>query len=289
MRCGLFNKRDAVFLNRILIFVVIATCYLLIINLSVGQSNDKNKDVDSNQITPSPTPTIRLILTPMVGVINHGSREKKQVALTFDADMTLFMREKLATGEAVSYYDETIIDQLVNNKVPATLFITGLWAESYPQETKQLAHNPLFVIGNHSYSHPAFARPCFGLPPIEDLQKEEEFQKSQEALTKIIGYTPYYFRFPGGCYKKTDIVMANKYGLSVIGWDVDSEDAFDNDALKIIECVKKEVQPGSIIIFHLTGTKNAPKTAEALPEILKFLKENDYQVIPLDILIDNQQ
>lgn len=218
------------------------------------------------------------------GVFYHGGRSKKVIALTFDADMTFGMLKKLNRGEVGSYYNKKVIDILEEDNIPATLFITGLWAQRYPDITKELFNNPLFEIGNHSYSHPAFTAFCFDLPPVGN--REDEFKKSQEILKNIIGVYPKLFRFPGGCFEKSDLELATKYGLNVIGWDVDGRDAFNSDPAIIVQAIKREVKPGSIVVMHMQGGK-APMTAVALPEVISFLKKQGYTFVKVsDLLID---
>lgn len=221
-------------------------------------------------------------------VIFSGPTNKRVVAFSFDADMTPFMKRQLEKGRIKSYYNKEVIKILREKAVPATLFLTGLWAEKYPEVVKELSEDPLFEIGNHSYSHPAFAYPCFKLPPVNSKQKNEEIGQAQEVLKKIIGYYPHLFRFPGGCYEKSDLAITKKYGLTVVHWNVDSEDAFNASTQKIVENVKKEVKPGAIIVFHLNGNKNAPKTAEALPEVINYLKKQGYSFVKISDLLKQE-
>ncbi len=61
----------------------------------------------------------------------------------------------------------------------------------------------------------------------------------------------------------------------------DSLDWKDLSAQAIYERVTKRVEPGCIVLFH-NAAKNTP---EALPMILKYLKDNGYKVIPVSQLI----
>jgi peptidoglycan-N-acetylglucosamine deacetylase len=217
--------------------------------------------------------------------IKVEKKDEKQIALTFDACMTYGMEKKLQEGKAKTYFNKPVIDELVKEKVPATLFLTGLWAKNYPEVTKSLSQNPLFEIGNHSYSHPGFTLGCFGLPFVKSSDKEKEFQMSQEILTELTGKMPTLFRFPGGCYSKSDLALAEKYNFKVVGWDIASGDAFNNNAKSIVKRVESKVKPGSIIVMHMNGDLDAPKTAEALPEIILFLKSEGYTFVRVSDLV----
>ena len=62
----------------------------------------------------------------------------KTVILSFDADMTPSMRARLMTGKVKAWYDPVIIDMFIQDHVPARIFVTGLFAEVYPDLIRQL-------------------------------------------------------------------------------------------------------------------------------------------------------
>ena len=68
----------------------------------------------------------------------------KKIAFTFDACMTTGMLKRIASGADKDLYNSEIITYLRQEKIPTTLFITGLWAEKYPEILKDLAKDPLF-------------------------------------------------------------------------------------------------------------------------------------------------
>jgi len=239
--------------------------------------------------TKSPKP-ITLISTPtpvskFISQISHGSRQLPEIALTFDADMTPKMVKELETGQIRSYYNQAITEILNKEQIPATIFISGLWAKRYPEITKELSQNPLFEIGNHSYSHPRFTNKCYALPPVPEWGKDAEFQLSQEALKNIIGFYPQLFRFPGGCHSPQDVELANQYRLTVVDWDASSGDSFNPNLNSVVSNIKKYTQNGSILLFHLNGNKNAPKTAQALELIIPYLRQKNFQFVTVSRLI----
>lgn len=218
-------------------------------------------------------------------IIEHGTRDKKMIALTFDADMTPFMLKKLQTKQVQSLYDKRIIDTLKETSTPATIFITGLWAKAYPEETKDLSQNPLFEIANHSLTHGGFTKNCYTLGQVPD--KNKEISETQKILENLTGIIPKYFRFPGGCYEKEDLKLVADTGLQSIQWDVISGDSFQKDSNKIISNVINKTTNGSIIVMHLNGAPNAPATAKALPAIIKELKKKGYTFVTLSDLLGN--
>lgn len=222
-------------------------------------------------------------------VIFHGPRERKEIALTFDADMTPGMKSQLESGEVASYYNRHVIDILNQTQTKATLFLAGMWIEIYKQEAKELATNHLFELASHSYSHPAFHKDCYGLPEISDGMNQEEIQKTQDLLHEVTGIKNTLFRFPGGCYSQSDVDSVEKNGLKVIQWDAVGQDGFNHDASAIERNALQHVQNGSIIVLHMHGGPNAPLTADALPKIISTLKDQGYTFVTVSELLGESQ
>lgn len=232
-------------------------------------------------LQPSPESTFK----PGSAVIYHGGKGGRVIALTFDADMTPKMKNELLKKQVSGWYNKDIIKILREKHVPATLFLTGMWAEIYSKETQDLAADPLFEIENHSYSHPAFSSPCYTLRPIPDSSDAAEIEKTQKILFDLTGHTPHYFRFPGGCFDRSDVSKVQAEGLDVIQWDVASGDAFSTNSGAIVARVLGKVKPGSIVVMHMMGGPNAPVTAKALPVIIEKLQKEGYGFAKLsDIL-----
>ena len=160
---------------------------------------------------------------------DHASTDKKIVALTFDADMTPGMLSELKSRRVSSWYNEKVIEVLRQEQVPATLFLTGLWIETYSEATKQLSADPLFELGSHSYSHGAFHSPCYRLFPIPESKQAAEVQKTDDLLRQYAASYKKYFRFPGLCSDAAAVKKVEDQGYTVIGGDVDGADAFEKN------------------------------------------------------------
>lgn len=255
----------------------VALLFLIPALLLWGPGREKRIAKVEPATSPLPTPSV---------IYNRGSKEKKEIALTFDADMTEGMKKRLLSGKVSSWYNKEVIDELAATRTPATLFLTGMWIELYPKVTRELALNPLFELGNHSYSHPSFSGYCFRLRQIPDSQDEAEIEKTQRLLKEVAGVDNKLFRFPGGCFDKFDVETVTRLGLVVVGWDVESSDAFNSNSKAIVRRVLDQAQNGSIIVFHLHGGPNAPATALALPEIISGLKKRGYSLVKASHLIE---
>jgi peptidoglycan/xylan/chitin deacetylase (PgdA/CDA1 family) len=209
---------------------------------------------------------------------------RPKIAFTFDADMTPYMKKELETGKIASWYDKELIDLLIKENVEATIFITGLWAESYPTVTKELSDNPLFEIGSHSYKHYSFTKDCYGLPYLKDSEKEDDLTKSVSTLKYITGKEVTLFRFPGGCRNKSDQDLVTRLGLKEVYWTLVSGDAFNKNENNIYSNVIKKAKANDIIVMHLNGATSSPKTYEAMVKIIPYLKEKEFRFVKISEL-----
>jgi peptidoglycan/xylan/chitin deacetylase (PgdA/CDA1 family) len=216
---------------------------------------------------------------------DHAATEQKLVALTFDADMTPEMLRELKSKRVASWYNDKVIATLRREQVPATLFLTGLWIEAYGDATAELSADPLFELGNHSYSHGAFHSPCYRLFPIAESKQAAEVQKADDLLKKYATSYKKYFRFPGLCSDAQAEKKVADLGYTVIGGDVDGADAFEKSAKWVASAVVRNVRPGSIVVLHLHGGPNAPETAIALPDIIKELRGKGYTFVKVSDLL----
>jgi peptidoglycan/xylan/chitin deacetylase (PgdA/CDA1 family) len=220
---------------------------------------------------------------------DHAVTDQKVVALTFDADMTPRMSNELQTGRIASWYNEKVIATLREQRVPATLFLAGLWIERYPAVTQDLSADPLFEIGNHSYSHPGFRSPCYGLGSIRKSNQAAEVQKTDALLKEYTRSYQKYFRFPGLCFGAGEVETIEAQGYTVIGGDVYAGDGFEKSASRIVSNVVVHVRPGSIVILHIHGGPNARETAHALPDIIKKLRQRGYAFVKVSDLLSLSQ
>lgn len=219
------------------------------------------------------------------GSFDRAAIDQKLVALTFDADMTPGMLNALKSKRVTSWYNEKVIEVLRRERVPATLFLTGLWIEAYSAATKELGADPLFELANHSYSHGAFHSPCYHLFPIAAAAQAAEVQKTDALLQKYAATYKKYFRFPGLCSDAAAIARVESLGYTVIGGDVDGADAFEKSPKWVASDIVDHVHPGSIVVLHMHGGPNAPATGNALPEVIARLRSQGFQFVKVSDLL----
>ena len=187
--------------------------------------------------------------------------QEKKVALSFDA----------AWGNDDT---ETLINILKEYDAKATFFVVGAWVDKYPESVKQLSDAGHQVM-NHSNTHPYMTK-------IDSVQKLDELNTCNRKIEEITGVKPTLFRAPYGDYNNATLEAAESAGMYTIQWDVDSLDWRDNaTSQSICERVTSKVKNGSIILFH----NDADHTPEALPNILKCLKDEGYEFVFINDLI----
>lgn len=228
----------------------------------------------------------RTIGNDSANVIFHGPRDKKKISITFDAEMTDGMKANLVSGKVKSSYDKRIVDILDQTKTKATLFLTGMWIELYPKVTRELANNPLFELGSHSYTDSSYHGFCYGLKQIPSTLRIEEVGATEKLLREYAGIDNKLFRFPGGCYTPDDVKLVNQADDTVVHWDVAGSDGFNTNIQQIIHNVVDNVQNGSIIVLHMNGAPTAPNTADALPSIISLLKKKGFEFVKVSELLN---
>lgn len=235
-----------------------------------------------------PAPSRLPALAPAPGgltpVFSNGPRTKgKTVALTFDADMTADQGPRAAAGE--HFDNPELIATLRALKVPATVFMTGRWAEQYPDQARSLGNDPLFELANHSYSHYAFTADCYGLPAVSADRMRSDVERAYEAFRKAgVKHPVPYFRFPGGCYDQRALRALSPLGVTAVQWDVVSGDAFATDADAVARQVLDGVRPGSVVVMHCTRSA-APTTEHVVRTIVPELRKRGYRLVKVSDLI----
>lgn len=190
---------------------------------------------------------------------------EKKVAISFDAAWGAD-----DTDELLRILDE--------NDVKTTFFMCGYWVEDYPEEVKKIAEAG-HDLGNHSSTHPHMSQ-------MSKEQIKNELMTAHEKVKELTGQDMFLFRPPFGEYDNKVIEAAEECGYYTIQWDVDSLDwkeyGVEHEISQVLN--HKHLGNGSIILFH----NDAKYTPEALDSIIKGLKENGYEIVPLsDLIIKN--
>jgi len=205
----------------------------------------------------------------IIGVVSNNSRlvpiyfvetTEKKVAISFDASWG-------------SEFTPRLLETLQENDIKTTFFLTGFWIEKYPDLVKKIADEG-HELGNHTATHPH-------LNTLDKESVKSELERVHASLHQLTGKEPYLFRPPFGEYSNKVIEAASDLNYLTIQWSIDSLDWKELGKDTIVKRVTDQLHPGAIVLFH----NNGRYTADALPEILKFMKDNGYTVVPISELL----
>ncbi len=247
-------------------------------------SPSASASADSSEQPPAPRPTLAPGPAGLTPVFENAPRSAgRTVALTFDADMTADQGPRAAAGER--FDNPALIDTLRRLRVPATVFMTGRWAEEYPEQARALGRDPLFEVANHSYSHYAFTEDCYGLPTVPRERMRADVERAYAVFREVGVADPMpYFRFPGGCYDRAALKALTPTGVTAVQWDVVGGDAFATDPDAVARQVLEGVRPGSVVVLHCTRSA-APATERAVRTVVPALRAKGYRFVRVSDLI----
>ena len=178
-------------------------------------------------------------------------RQRKVVYLTFDDG---------PIPEATPF----ILDTLDRFDVKATFFMVGDNAVKYPhllEEVKIRGHR----IGNHTFNHLSGARHAVWTY-LANIKKAAEVLPPTNL-----------FRPPHGWIGMAQYRVLRYLGIKIVMWDVVTRDYSKLlTAEDVIQNVKRYARNGSIITFH-DSLKSIDKLKHALPESIRWLKEQGYE------------
>ena len=203
---------------------------------------------------------------PAVAIGRVDTREPV-VALTFDACATL---------DQPNAFDRQVFEVIKREQIPVTVFVSGRWIEFHPDQARELAADASIEFGNHSYSHPT-------LTTVNADRLIDEIGRTEDLISQL-GRHSVAFRPPAGVYSARTLKAAADRHLPTVLWDVVSGDVGGRlKPARMIEDVTRGVKPGSIVIFHING--RGSYTKDALPEIIKNLRQRGLRFVPLSQLL----
>lgn len=196
--------------------------------------------------------------------------ETRKVYLTFD------------DGPGVQ--TEEILDILKEEDVKATFFVTGKEDASFKKIYKRIVKEG-HTLGMHSYSHI--------YDEIYESKKafEKDFNQIYNYLYEVTGIYPSFYRFPGGSSNQsmelpiqTFIDVLKEKGVDYLDWNVISPDIGKANITKkqMVNSIKEGVLQYDTSIVLMYDVADRPMTVKALPSIIKALKAENCELLPVD-------
>lgn len=128
-------------------------------------------------------------------------------------------------------------------------------------------------LANHTWSHPTTLEKKTG-----DAVRRE-IGRAQEKIHDTTGYTPRFFRSPGGAWSPMVLQQAAAAGLLPLDWTNDPKD-WSRPGINRIEHTMLAAHPGQILLCH-DGGGDRSQTYNALKVVLPQLKARGLQFVAL--------
>ncbi|NLO21923.1 MAG: polysaccharide deacetylase family sporulation protein PdaB [Syntrophomonadaceae bacterium] len=184
----------------------------------------------------------------------------------------------LALSFDISWGNKTplpVLEILKENDLRCTFFLSGPWVKEYPEIVQRIKEDG-HEIGSHGYRH-------IDLSNLSKTEIKEEISKTHQIIKAGTGVEAKLIRTPNGDYSNHVIEAIHESGYEAIQWGTDSLDWTNPGVDSIIDRVCQQAHPGDIILMHASDT--CKQTAEALPVIIKNLKEQGYKMITVSELL----
>ena len=196
------------------------------------------------------------------GDVSVGNTSRRRIALTFDT-------------ASEGAYTPAILDILKGAGIHCTFFISGRFAEQYPDLVRRIAAGG-HEIANHSYSHPHFAR-------LSADAVTGELARTEAIISGLTGLTTRpYFRFPYGERNAALIRQVNAEGYMSVFWTVAAESENPRETSDVVyRRVVSKARPGAIVLMH----SGDPEEPGALPLVIRDLEAAGYELVTLTELL----
>jgi len=218
---------------------------------------------------------------PLPYTVQQYGYQSKKVAISFDDGPDAVWTPK-------------ILDVLKQYNVKGTFFMIGEMAEDNVGVMKRV-YNEGHEIGNHTFTHPDISE-------ISDEQIKLQLSLTERLFASKLGVNPLYFRPPYSIDQEPDtndqaapIDRIEQLGYLIIGNKIDTDDWLEHphkspdDITRSVfdQITAMEAHPwnrGSIILMHDGGGNRQP-TVDALPVLIKALRDRGYQIVPVSELL----
>jgi len=251
-----------------------------------SQTSDKEKTVstdmnpsslENDPVAEDVTFMEKYLEQQMKGQKPDGADGKKVVYLTFDDGPSETVTPK-------------ILDTLKAENVHATFFLVGK-AINESETNKNLVRREAAegnAIGNHTYSHNYNNLYPKNIINVENCMAE--FEKTNQALKSVLGenFSTRAIRFPGGHMtwrnkdpkgmEAMDKALKDK-DYHQVDWNALSKDAegAPKNAAQLKQEVINTVGTREKVVILMHDTYGKEETAKALPEVIKYLRDQGYE------------
>jgi peptidoglycan/xylan/chitin deacetylase (PgdA/CDA1 family) len=173
---------------------------------------------------------------------------------------------------------DSILQTLRENEIKAEFYVLGEEVRQYPEATRKIVEQG-HDIQNHSWSHP-------NLATATEQEVRRELERTQDIIEDVTGVRPTKIRPPygaGGFRRSLDqelIKVAQELSLTIVTWDIDTEDWKAPQGLgpeKIAYIEEQFTQQRRRVSFNVLMHVLAG-TARDLPSFISQLREWEFAI-----------
>ena len=191
--------------------------------------------------------------------IYQGPTDSKQMAFTVNVDWG----QEVLPG---------MLELFADRNVKVTFFLTGRWAEKFPEDAAKLAAAG-HEIANHGLKHDHPKQ-------LSDWDLTRLIVENEKVLRSITGEAAKLFAPPYGEVDARITKIAAQNGYRTIMWTIDTIDWQDPSPETIVQRVVGRAQPGAIVLMH-----PKPNTLKALTTIIDQLQSQGYKLVTVTELL----
>lgn len=206
------------------------------------------------------------------GVVTRIETTEKIVALTFDA----------CGGNNGLAYDQKLMDYLIKEKIPATLFINGRWIDENKELFLRLSQNELFEIENHGYAHKPLSvngKSIYGIEGTKNVSEViDEVWKNAMKIEELTGRRPLYFRSGTAYYDEVAVKIVRELDEKPVNFTVLGDAGAKYTKAQMVNSARS-AKNGSIFLYHMNHPEG--ETAEGIMEVIPMLRDKGFEFVLL--------
>lgn len=194
--------------------------------------------------------------------IEHGPRDRPQVALTFH-------------GQGDPAEADALLAEAEKAGARVTVLAVGAWLDTYPRLARRILDGG-HELGNHTQTHGPIGA-------MDAAAATAEIEDCARRLLKLTGSRGRWFR-PSQARLTTPLVveLARRAGYPhLLSYDVDPLDYTDPGAARVRAAVAAQARAGSVVSLHF----GHPGTVAALPGILADLHRRGLRAVTTSELL----
>ena len=192
-------------------------------------------------------------------VFSFAEQPQKCVYLTFDDGPSTVVTNR-------------ILDILQKEGVKATFFVVGEQIEGREETLRRIAAEG-HTIGVHSETH------RYDIIYSSDDALLRDVRDCAEHIRAVTGITPCVYRFPGGGVRRpAQRKLIEQQGYKVVEWNAGcgDEEIPNASAERLVKESINSSKGRNTVIFLSHDSPHHKATAEALPEIIQYFREQGF-------------